>query len=240
MANICNYRFIVRGAKNACYAFLGSKLDYDGEVREEGGTDEDYYLTYSGGCAWYVDARCDPYDGETPVDIPSDPQEAYDLASLKYTGITSQSRSAMFGVDVYCIGDPADDVYRSEFKVASESHYINGELAALDKKVTKYLKDLKECDEQESYEEDDEEPEYLDKKEFMSIFGINSVKSVQHEHVKRFLSDFSRWDVTKEKDGKIGIWYSGPIVGCYLEQDDLTMEKLEEELAEIMSEIEED
>ena len=142
MANTCNYRFLVQGQKNACYAFLGSVLDYDGEVVEEGGTEREYFLTYAGGCAWAVDARCETFTGETPVEIPSDPKDAFDYAISNYIGFDTKSRSAMFQVEVYCIADPGDDVYRSKFVISDSFHYISGKDAPMEAKWKKYLRNL--------------------------------------------------------------------------------------------------
>lgn len=71
----------------------------------------------------------------------------------------------------------------------------------------------------------------------MSLLGIKSTRSVKHEHVKAFLKDYDCWEVTKGNNGEISIWYSGPIIGDTIEQNDLSIDRLEKVLAEIMSEI---
>ena len=142
MANNCNYRFIVQGPQNACYAFLATVTDLDGEVVEEGPINNEYFLSYAGVCAWYVDAHCKPYNGVMPVALPVDPQETYDYAAKAFPNIDTRSRSEMFQVDVYCIADPGDDKYRETFKVAEEIHFVAGRESPKDKERRDYLRNL--------------------------------------------------------------------------------------------------
>lgn len=142
MANNCNYRFIVQGPQNACYAFLATVTDLDGEVVEERPINNEYFLSYAGVCAWYVDARCEPYSGAMPVALPADPKEAYDYAAKAFPNLDTRSRSEMFQIDVYCIADPGDDKCRENFKVAEELHYVAGQEAPKDKGRRDYLKKL--------------------------------------------------------------------------------------------------
>ncbi len=59
MANICEYKVIVKGRKNACYAFYGSMscMDYK-EIVSEKGTEDKYEMFFIGNCKWGVDAYC--------------------------------------------------------------------------------------------------------------------------------------------------------------------------------------
>ena len=123
MANICEYRVIVKGKKNACYAFLGSMSAYDEKVvDEEYGTDDNFTLRFNGSCKWSVDCYCKPWTGETPVELPEDAEEALQVGEDKYWYKTVQDRSKMFNVEVMCnsadIDMPMGDYYE---------HYINGE-----------------------------------------------------------------------------------------------------------------
>ena len=67
-ANYCDYKVIVKGRRNACYAFFGSMscLD-DKSIVEATGTDAACTLRFAGSCKWSVDAYCAPWDGPRPV-----------------------------------------------------------------------------------------------------------------------------------------------------------------------------
>ena len=124
MANICEYRVKVKGRKNACYAFYGSMscMDYK-EVDNESGSGNSFTLMFSGNCKWSVDSYCKEWDGECPVNLPADPEAAYNEAEEKYWYKTVQDRSKMFDLEVWCNscdidGDPDIAIYE---------HYKNGE-----------------------------------------------------------------------------------------------------------------
>lgn len=121
MANYCEYKTLVRGRKNACYAFLGSSPTADDiHVIEGSGTTENYTLIFSTGCKWGVDAYCDkPWDGSFPVDLPDDYNEASSIAEKKYRYRSMRDRSKMFSLEVLC-NSLYEDV-GEEFV-----HYLNG------------------------------------------------------------------------------------------------------------------
>ena len=121
MANICRYTVVVKGKQNACYALLGSmnQLD-DSDITEEYGDDDCYTIEFEGECKHSVDAYCSPWDGDFPVDLPEDPDDAMDEAAELYSGYTLKDRSRMFGVDVFC-SSMYEDAYWPE-----EVHYVNG------------------------------------------------------------------------------------------------------------------
>ena len=122
MANICKYKVIVKGRKNACYAFLGSMSVLDGkEIVEESGADMNYTLRFEGTCKWAVDAYCTPWDGEFPVILPEDADEAMAVAEEKYWYNTVKERSKMFEVEVLCNSADIDESICEEFE-----HYSNG------------------------------------------------------------------------------------------------------------------
>ncbi len=123
MANICEYKVIVKGRKNACYAFVGSMSALDEkEIVEESGTDELYTLRFEGSCKWGVDAYCHPWDGEFPVVLPEDADDAMEEAENKYWYHTVQERSKMFEVEVLCNSADIDEAIGEIFE-----HYRNGE-----------------------------------------------------------------------------------------------------------------
>ena len=125
MANICKYKGLIRGKKNACYAFYGSMSVFDyNDIQSEKGTNEQYELEFEGTCKWSVDSYCTPFEGEIPVKLPEDPEEAYNLANEKYWYNTVQERSEMFQVEIYCCSNDIDD-FNPNWEVWE--HYVNGE-----------------------------------------------------------------------------------------------------------------
>jgi hypothetical protein len=130
VANCCSYKVIVKGKKNACYAFFGSMSCMDGkQINEEFGTDENYTVRFSGGCKWSVDAYCEPWDGVFPVKLPENAKEAYEEAEDKYWYKTVQERSKMFNVEVFCNSADIDDFDPEIGYCELYEHYINGENA---------------------------------------------------------------------------------------------------------------
>ena len=112
MANYCDYKVIVKGKKNACYAFFGSMSCCDSKwVIDESGTDDDYTLLFEGNCKWAVDAYCTPWDGPFPVELPKDYQEAYNEAEENYWYNTVRERSKMFNVEVLCNSADVEDYF---------------------------------------------------------------------------------------------------------------------------------
>jgi hypothetical protein len=128
VANCCSYKVIVKGKKNACYAFFGSMPCMDGkQISREFGTDENYTVKFNGGCKWSVDAYCTPWQGNFPVKLPEDAKEACNEAWEKYRDKSVQERSKMFEVEVMCNSADIDD-YDPEFGLGElYEHYINGE-----------------------------------------------------------------------------------------------------------------
>ena len=102
MADLCDFRIMVQGRKNACYAFWSTQLAEDAQIVKEYGSEDAYLLEFAGCCKWDPDAYCKPYQGEMPVDLPADFAQASTVAAQEYSGYTQQSRSEMFSVDVQC------------------------------------------------------------------------------------------------------------------------------------------
>lgn len=123
MANICSYRVIVNGKKNSCYAFLGSMSCLDNkEIVNESGNDQDYTLHFEGNCKWAVDYGCNtPWEGDFPVKLPDDYEEAREIAEIEYWYNTVQERSKMFEVEVWCNSADIEDSTYELFE-----HYKNG------------------------------------------------------------------------------------------------------------------
>ena len=125
MANICVYKGIVKGKKNACYAFFGSMSNM-GNKKERSWTGSDEYgeLHFIGDCKWSVDSYCEPFGGEKPVALPEDYKEARALGEHDYWYNTVQERSEMFQVEVQCCSADIED-YECDDDMLYE-HYING------------------------------------------------------------------------------------------------------------------
>lgn len=117
------YKAIVRGKKNACYALFGSMPCYDSKTIFEGsGTDEEYELKFQGDCKNDIDAYCDPWEGEKPVVLPEDHEEAMTIAADQCSYKTLQERSEMFQVEVLCNSAVIDMGQGADIFV----HYIKG------------------------------------------------------------------------------------------------------------------
>lgn len=125
MANDCYYKMIVKGKKNACYAFMGGQHRYYQDIEREEGTNEDYEIMFSGSCKWTVDQYTEDYTGKTPVEIPDDPEKAEEEAGNN-AGYNIRSRSAMYNVEVMC---NSHDEFESDCQY---EHYKNGRPVASD------------------------------------------------------------------------------------------------------------
>ena len=127
MANICDYKVIVKGKKNACYAFYGSMPAYnDKYVVEAEGTDDNYTLRFNGDCKWSVDQYSKAWNGRSPVALPDDPDEAMEEAQEKYCDIYVQDRSKMFNIEVLCNSADIEDVDPRKGPDEIFEHYKNG------------------------------------------------------------------------------------------------------------------
>lgn len=141
MANVCEYHVRVKGKKNACYAFYGSMSVYDyKDIQEEHGTDDEYEMTFTGTCKWSVDSYCTPFDGEKPVELPDDFNEAYEKAENDYWYNTVQERSEMFQVEVWCNSADIEDYDPDEGPYQIYEHYLNGDACGDEYDVPEDLK----------------------------------------------------------------------------------------------------
>ena len=127
MANICEYKVIVKGKKNGCYAFYGSMpvLD-DINITKEKGTDDNYEMHFEGDCKWSVDSYCSERKESGPVEIPSDPQEAWEYGQDNW-GFTVQDRSEMYDVEVICNSADVEDFDDEPYQIFE--HYYSGKPA---------------------------------------------------------------------------------------------------------------
>lgn len=121
MANICKYKVIVKGKRNACMAFYRSMACMEQYIHSDEGTSKNCTIFFEGSCKWEVDAYCKSWNGKFPVDLPETEDEAYKLAQKNYWYYTVLDRSKMFNVEVLCNSADMDDYTGSHFE-----HYING------------------------------------------------------------------------------------------------------------------
>lgn len=130
MANICSYKAIVKGKKNACYAFIGSMPSLEGiAIISEEESEEICTVQFEGDCKWAVDAYCDkPWAGSFPVTIPEAVDAALEDGELKYMYHTVKERSKMFEVEVWCNSADIEDYDEEVGPIEIYEHYINGEL----------------------------------------------------------------------------------------------------------------
>ncbi len=130
MANYCGYKVIVKGRKNACYAFFGSMSCLETkDIVEESGTEDSYVVRFEGNCKWAVDAYCTPWEGPFPVILPEDAEDAMLEAEDKYWYNTVQERSRMFEVEVFCNSADIEDYDPKTGPHELFEHYINGNFA---------------------------------------------------------------------------------------------------------------
>lgn len=126
---VCEYKAIVKGKKNACYAFCGSSPALEGvAIYDEHGSDSTYEMTIGSVCKYAVDAYCEPWTEQVPVSLPEDTDEAYDMGDRQYSFRTVRDRSRMFAVEVLCTSADIDDFDPEEGPAEKYEHYIDGEV----------------------------------------------------------------------------------------------------------------
>jgi len=173
MANICEYNMIVKGRKNACYAFFAGQywLNYK-DITFESGNDERYEMHFSGTCKWTVDQYCITYNGSCPMDIPDDYEEAAKMM-CGTEHYTVQSRSRMFDVEVWCNsrdseGDP-ETAYYGHFISGSPCEDVVPEELVFEDTLYQECMDFEEYDDEFSECETDDKPDIPHSLSEMSI-----------------------------------------------------------------------
>lgn len=101
MANLCEFKMIVKGKKNACFAFVASTVCSDEPyIADQHGTEDAYYVFLEGAWNWGPDMYEKNWTKSCPVALPDDCEEAAKLAADEYSDYTIKSRSRMFQVEV--------------------------------------------------------------------------------------------------------------------------------------------
>ena len=109
MANICEYKGIVKGSINACYAVFGSMSCLDDKyIVDEGEKDGEYFVRFEGDCKWGVDMYCSERQDMTPFVLPEDPDEAESFGEDNWY-IFHKDKPVLFGVELMLNSADIDD-----------------------------------------------------------------------------------------------------------------------------------
>ncbi len=116
MANICEYKVMVKGKKNHCYALLGTLAKYDNNIiLEEGGPFDDYTLVFQNSCKWSLSyTQTKEFDGTMPDEIPEDPKEAKEKFDGMYWEYTMEAQSKMFDVEIWYNSADIDSMFMGD------------------------------------------------------------------------------------------------------------------------------
>lgn len=159
MANRCMYKMVVRGKKNACYAFYAGQLHYVQDINYEGGSDENYKIRFSGECKWTVDSYCVRYDGE-PVELPEDCDEAMKYAK-EVGNINVEGRAKMYSVSVIYNSTDLDDPEFAdacgEFGVESYYYFDDNFDTDFDESDDEFIEIKRYDDDSEDYDEEEDD-----------------------------------------------------------------------------------
>lgn len=121
MANICLYKIIVKGTKNACYALVNMMPLYSGEKEyvEENGTDDEYQLLFTGDCKWSVNAYT---SWNNTLTAPYSPDEIANIQDGFGWNIPLKQKSMLLNCEIFCNSKDIDDCCRATYE-----HYNKGE-----------------------------------------------------------------------------------------------------------------
>lgn len=103
MANYCDYKGILKGRKNACYAAYGCFEAYDDKwIVKEYGTSDDYFLQFEGNCKWSIQHYSRPWKEPKPITIPENPEEAFAYTEKNYQDLALADICQLFQVELLC------------------------------------------------------------------------------------------------------------------------------------------
>lgn len=103
MANYCEFKGILKGRKNACYAAYGCFEVYDDKrIVKEYGTNEDYFLQFEGNCQWSIQHYSYSRENSKPIAIPEDPEKAFEYAEENYQDLSLADICQLFQVELLC------------------------------------------------------------------------------------------------------------------------------------------
>lgn len=103
MANYCDYKGILKGRKNACYAAYGCFQAYDDKwIVKEYGTSDDYFLQFEGNCKWSIQHYSRSWKEPKPITIPENPEEAFAYTEKNYQDLALADICQLFQVELLC------------------------------------------------------------------------------------------------------------------------------------------
>ncbi len=99
------YKIMVKGPRNTCYAFIGSTKSIDEpKIISETVNDKETIIVFCVKNHFPIDMYCKDFTGDKPIALPDDKDVAFQGAKSKYLHYTVQERSTMFNVEVWCNG----------------------------------------------------------------------------------------------------------------------------------------
>lgn len=99
------YKIMVKGLRNACYAFMGSTKSIDEpKIISEIVNDKETIIVFYVKNHFPIDMYCKDFTGDDPIALPDDKDIAFQEAKSKYWHYTLRERSEMFNVEVWCNG----------------------------------------------------------------------------------------------------------------------------------------
>ena len=99
------YKIMVKGLRNACYAFMGSTKSIDEpKIISEIVNDKETIIVFCVTNHFPIDMYCKDFTGDKPVTLSDDKDVAFQEAKNKYRNYTLKERSEIFKVEVWCNG----------------------------------------------------------------------------------------------------------------------------------------
>ena len=99
------YKIMIKGFLNACYAFMGSTKSIDEpKIIVETVNDKETIIVFHVKNHFPIDMYCKDFTGDKPVVLPDDKDVSFQEAKSKYWHYTLRERSEMFNVEVWCNG----------------------------------------------------------------------------------------------------------------------------------------
>lgn len=99
------YKIMVKGPLNACYAFMGSTKSIDEpKIISEAVNDKETIIVFYVKNHFPIDMYCKDFTGDKPIVFLNDKKIAFQEAKSKYLHYTIRERSEMFNVEVWCNG----------------------------------------------------------------------------------------------------------------------------------------
>lgn len=99
------YKIMVKGLRNACYAFMGSTRSIDEpKIISEIVNNKETIIVFCVSRYYPIDMYCQNFTGNKLIALPDDKDLAFQEAKNKYRNYTLKERSEIFKVEVWCNG----------------------------------------------------------------------------------------------------------------------------------------